>query len=103
MKKGIQLTKNSFIGLYILSGILGAALAVLTFFRYVYIARAVVGFATIYLFIKGPPNNLSESIQMLLLHKDRIRVFISILVSTLIFTWAGLQIVQVYLHYVLGK
>jgi hypothetical protein len=103
MKKRIQLTKNSLIGLSILFGFLGAALAVLTYFRFAYIARGVVGLATIYLFIKGRPDNLSEPIQMLLQRKNKIGDLLSLLVSTLILTWAGLQIVQVYLHYVLGK
>ncbi len=104
MKKRIQLTKNTFIGLYILFGILGMVLAVLTYFKFGYIARGFVGLATIYLFInQGRLNKHSMPLEMLLLHQDKISDFIDIFISTLTLTWAGLQIVEVYLHYVLGK
>ena len=104
MKKRSQLTEISLIGLYILFGIPGAVLAVLIYFKYAYIARGVVGLATIFLFINQTRlNNHGVPLHILLQRQDKISDFINVFVGTLILTWAGLQILQVYLHYVLGK
>ena len=73
MKKSIQLTKNSLIALYVLFGLLGAALAVLTYSKYSYIARGIVGIATIYLFInQGQPNRVSGPVEELLQRSNKI-------------------------------
>ena len=104
MKKITHLREISLIGLYMLFGLPGAVLAVLTYFKFPYIARGVVGLVTIYLFFSQTrSNDRGVPILILLKRQDKISDFINLFVGALILTWAGLQILEVYLHYVLRK
>ena len=100
VKKGIRLTKNSLIALYVMFVLLGGSLAVLTYFKYTYIARAFVGFAIYYLILNhNRLHNQDGSIEELLLRPGKIKDFITVFIGSLICTWAGMQIVEAILFY----
>ncbi len=69
-----------------------------------YVARTTVGISLIYLFIKGErlftPGGTFE---VLLARPNKIRDLFAELVATLILTWAGLQVLELYLYLFIWK
>jgi hypothetical protein len=100
MKKGIQLTENSFIALYVIFALAGGATAALTYFKYTYIARAIVGIATLYFYFDHHQyHEHYEPIEKLLLHPNKIKDFMIVFFGTLILVWAGMQVLETVLFY----
>lgn len=101
MKKCIRLTKNSLIALYIVFAVLGSVVAAFTYFRYTYIARGIVGAATLYLFFKHDQFHMQDGpIEELLLHPNKIKDLTIVFIAAIILTWAGMQLLDVYLFFI---
>ncbi len=100
MKKEARFTKISFVALYFLCAAVGATLAGLTYFRFAYIARGMVGGAALYLFFDHHQYHESyEPLEKLLLHPKEIKDFLMAFITTLVLGWAGMQIVELFLFF----